>query len=164
MAVPRGLEAARGYRQMVTPRSLTHVLPLWLGAGFGDGLGWLVTGDGVGCGDEPGVGVVLWPGVGVVLWPGGGVVLWPGADVATPPGDGEPPTPGVTGVGCGCAACTPGCPRGLAAECVLCPGGATAAGTGSWPPPTWPGCGGRTAMTISVTTSASAAAAAKATG
>jgi hypothetical protein len=34
MAVPRGI-----YRQMVRPSSLTHVPPLWLGAGFGDGLG-----------------------------------------------------------------------------------------------------------------------------
>jgi hypothetical protein len=82
------------------PSSVTHVPPLWLGAGFGDGLGWLVTGDVVGCVDEAGAGAVLWPDAGVVPWPGAGVVLWPGADVATPPGD-EPPALAVPGVGCG---------------------------------------------------------------
>jgi hypothetical protein len=51
----------------VRPSTFTHVLPLWLGAGLGDELGWLVTGDGVGCDEEPGAGVVLWPDAGVVL-------------------------------------------------------------------------------------------------
>jgi hypothetical protein len=57
----------RIYRQIVRPSTFTHVLPLWLGAGLGDELGWLVTGDGVGCDEEPGAGVVLWPDAGVVL-------------------------------------------------------------------------------------------------
>lgn len=131
--------------------------PLWLGEGdgCGDGLGWLVPGDGLGFGDGPGADVELCPGAGAVLC--AVVVAWPG------PGD--PPWPGGPGAGCGPAARPCGCVRELPVECVLWPaGGATAAWAGSWPAPTWPGCAGRTAITTSAATRANAAAAAQATG